>query len=1055
MAAYIKTDFGRPPTPKEVEPKAIAAAIRKVLHEIFVRRPYESPCALIVLYQLDTFSGLLEPMYFVPRKKYAQTKPVPSNGDDHFANLAFKSKGPQFSQNPLFDDRLGPDAKLLIKHYNITGSLISYPLGKVGVVVIATETMLSDNPTLQTNQLSQDFINLAALVALRDTALARKVAQNYEELTQLMLSAAHPIPTAKQIQKHFQASCHKHLRATASLLVHPGKAHSLCNSSDLEQLQHLFGTQKQIIFNRVPSDASLSAYKILQKVTGLTNNGAFAAAACTHTEPCLYAIAYRKVTSITDHWNPHDLRFLHFTLKCFQFLMKRRSSFGTMLQQLREPQLVITDKSPFSRAQFDLICYICKEFLNVDQILLTRVTREAEQYHIRGVFAHGFGKKDNWIKKVTAREYAAQIDVEHEKLDVMPYVLEKFLNVTTTDISEQKVKTLYCGLLGASDSPFTIDDKIVKQCKLCGKVYFLPCFTITTNGTVILRSILHLGRADGKLQLPDEVKPLLSQVARGVAEGFENTERDQMEAILRQIHRHDKLTPDTIRIIAEDVSTLCRSVGCAIFLKVDLIHLVGFERADETVVKNALQHFLSAAHRLKWAHIDPITATKIREMLCAFLGTDKQGLDKLLGKRGDLPFTSLAAKRLYVRVGRSGETIKHSYFHDVIRQRSPDELFLPTFAAFLSQYCYLPGYGLTGWVIRYRYDMRLRNKRPETIDQFFQENRAQIKAPPLNMLAKLQIQGVPSYLRESPIVKPAHVDHIQDRAGISHKEDTFLACALEDVDHPNYACGVVRTSTSETLRADFENLDQENLKRVATHLSNVVRKEFTAQQQFMTEIFERRHLHQVIRHSWRSFGQNVRKLQQRLKDPDKELSTILNVLEHTGHWADHFVHWYDLGDDITHHTLPDSINEYRDLIERALAHCKNSFQHFQVTCLLESKRPQLSKEQLLLLATVVEEVVTNIKKHSSESVLGVIVTVGMEQWLEIQIMECAASKAIQARQLFSTNTWLPYDDLLNKPESTRDGEGRRIIEEGILQGIIVRYAILENNMKLYSVTVQV
>jgi hypothetical protein len=47
--------------------------------------------------------------------------------------------------------------------------------------------------------------------------------------------------------------------------------------------------------------------------------------------------------------------------------------------------------------------YIVKEFLNVDQVLLTSITRSALHFHIKGVFANGFGSENEWLVSATDR----------------------------------------------------------------------------------------------------------------------------------------------------------------------------------------------------------------------------------------------------------------------------------------------------------------------------------------------------------------------------------------------------------------------------------------------------------------------------------------------------------------------------------------------------------------------------------------------------------------------------------------------------------------------------
>jgi hypothetical protein len=151
-------------------------------------------------------------------------------------------------------------------------------------------------------------------------------------------------------------------------------------------------------------------------------------------------------------------------------------------------------------------------------------------------------------------------------------------------------------------------------------------------------------------------------------------------------------------------------------------------------------------------------------------------------------------------------------------------LFFSEFVSTLEQHCYLPGYGLTGWALRFRQNLRLPDKHPNTIEAEYERLRDRIG--PCRLPSGESVQPYP----------PQHVGHISDHS-IDDKQDTYLLALTDPIDQASVPSGLIRTSSSANLRVRFELRDEEVLNDVAGHLSSLLRTAFYGKKIFNASIF--------------------------------------------------------------------------------------------------------------------------------------------------------------------------------------------------------------------------
>ena len=289
-----------------------------------------------------------------------------------------------------------------------------------------------------------------------------------------------------------------------------------------------------------------------------------------------------------------------------------------MLTQLRRYDMG-APQPRFAASDFRYLYHICKDFFDVDQVLLVRIHRQGSDFHIKGESADGFGPNNDWIVKVTDR-ILTPFGRQPRRPDVLPYILRQYLR-TTGKRGGNGLQPIYHAGPGNQEADFTLDPEVVKRIPLKGRVYFLPCLSVTKDETPILRSIVHLGQSRGHLLLPKSMEPLLQGLAASVADGLARREEEARGAMLRTVRCQEELTIDSLRTILENATSICESIACTLFVKVSLAHLVGWRTPTDGQLSSMWQRYLRHVSHIGPKRIPTDGAwLTVRAMLAAFLG---------------------------------------------------------------------------------------------------------------------------------------------------------------------------------------------------------------------------------------------------------------------------------------------------------------------------------------------------------------------------------------------------------------------------------------------------
>ena len=389
------------------------------------------------------------------------------------------------------------------------------------------------------------------------------------------------------------------------------------------------------------------------------------------------------------------------------------------------------------------------------------------------------------------------------KLDVLPHILQLYLTATSKDRLPPQFSPLFPVRLGVDYSEFAVDPRVVMTCGLRGSIFYLQCVSTDRDGSPTLRGILHLGNSRGTLNLPKEAEELLQTIAATIADSAADNERVRGDNCLREIRSCLDPTLPNLQGIVSRVKEVCQSIGCTLFLRSTLLQLIGWVRPDQAQFEAAFTRLLTVSS--KWCDLLGAThSQRLRSMLAKFLGLTPAGCEALLIAPNRVHVAALLAKSLYIRVARAGEDLSSGRdIAGVVASAGFPKQPLEPFATFVTEECYFPGYGLTGWALRYGYDVLLKDKKPEALRDFYTSSR-NIRAPHLSPVIRiLKDLSLLSSLEREPIIALEHADHVREQEGHSRPDDTFLACCLESVDDSHFASGVLRTSTSERLPHAF------------------------------------------------------------------------------------------------------------------------------------------------------------------------------------------------------------------------------------------------------------
>jgi hypothetical protein len=1031
-------------------------------------------CTHTILYLPDHYSNLLEPIFMLPQVGYGALEPLPvsaaapSQVDTFLATIAFTSRAPEFSCDPWKDGRLSQSALKLIGLYDIRGAVIAFPLclrsdyAPLGVWIICANTILHPPGEELNRRITDEFrdmvIRLTYLLGLREAILATEVSTKYERLSYELFAQLRPISTLVETASKFRESCRDLLRAEYVLLdiVFPDKPHHSVEDDSLSSVRLSLKADAPIVVNR--SHIAPALYETLAKRFTPTKRLAWAGLQVADRGAKVTCFVARCVDTLADHWTTHEVNLLHTSLRFLQLALKRTNDFDQLITQLTTiPALARTNRS-FSESVFDSAYDICKDHLGIDQLLVTSVRREATHLFVEGVWAKGFGDKDEFIREQTRRTLFRPNGTGMQP-DILTFVLDDCLN--TRDAVEPRCSRskLYQARVGEPSPVFRLDDTVVAECALKGPIYFLPCFSDSGDGEPVLRSIIHLGQAAGNLRLGEEAEPVLHVLSRTVADALARDEEERMRRRLESIYAHKDLTPLDLHHIAVNVSLLCSSLGSALFLNARLLPLVGCCAIEEGDVVEAFRRLFNVLNAAGWDILTLPKKEKLQAMIAAYLGIDA-GHVPLVVRSGAHHLASLLGTCLYVCVARTDREEPSNDLEDLLRlaQKDPDDRqYADAFVGFLTGQCYLPGYGLTGWCVRYQRAMCLPNKSQEQVLAFFNAVKDQLEVPqPTAIVETLRFLQPPveSQLAANPIQTPAHADHIRDCPHRSQREDAFLAVPLESMDDGVTASGVLRTSTSVTLRSSFEKAAEKAVTLVAQHLSLLLRGEKMRQQSFVQKYSDFEQLRKYLYHKLKRFTDALKHVEDaclplsdsaiptKIRDHIDELKAICgHVVRSRKH--DKLLH-YLRGKKADRLPVGPLAEILRDFIESPC--CASQVVVKMARDVVTSESPITHKDQVLPLCLLIDEVLTNSARYSRPEEI-VILLYGRDA-VAVQVVEGGKglSKELEEPVQVEPNERSPYPTILGP----REGEGGEMIRQLALETRVhVTWAEYRTGFKVY------
>jgi hypothetical protein len=622
------------------------------------------------------------------------------------------------------------------------------------------------------------------------------------------------------------------------------------------------------------------------------------------------------------------------------------------------------------------------------------------------------------------------------------------------------LETFFVAEVGEEHDRYQLDLEVVQQFKLKGRIFYLPCTSQDQDGESSLRSIIHLGQSNGALDLSNEVRPLLNSLANSVADGMSATEDQQVRDLLRKVRKLDRISTGALAEVMDHVTGICHSIGCTLFLRTTLLAVSGIPGAASCSFVEAFKSFFNHGRKTDWEEITEDDRCAVEEMLAAFFGVSSEEVVNMR-RRGLLcEFAALCADSLYMRATQSGTTIDTSgllgWSQVLVLKARP---FVPKFAEFLRNDCYLPGYGLTGWTLRYRHNMLLQNKHQNTITAF--ASTVPKKVPMLDDIFIADIlskHGVQSALTDSKLRTPEHADHIRDRENISRHDDTYLACLLEPIDDMDRPSGVLRTSTSVAVRSSFGRRDQEAVEEVAMHLSWLLRQAFMEQQQFARTLAERKQLRTFLHHHVKEIENALGELRKYVActhDP-KAVKEHLDFLETIRKLITESEDLNKLVDNIGKLNAIDLV-----VLRKYLqAFLEGPRKMGDVIVVVEdgaecagTKFCRDPRRCLLATCLLAEEFITNAIRFSNPKPTKFVVFLARDSHFSVCIAECAADESERVLANLRAHR-MPqmalYSNLLEK--SDRRGQGTELLTEVTrLTGLKAEYGEHESGSKVYRV----
>jgi hypothetical protein len=274
-----------------------------------------------------------------------------------------------------------------------------------------------------------------------------------------------------------------------------------------------------------------------------------------------------------------------------------------------------------------------------------------------------------------------------------------------------------------------------------------------------------------------------------------------------------------------------------------LFPLIHDLRWDEDEFIAALSRWGTSFCKAEDARPEEPEHAELRGMLMAFLGVDIDGLHTAIHHSGFSDHLArLMNSCLYLPAAQSND--KDAPLHVVTCLKaifaSDGEQRNAHLNHLLTKYAYLPGYGLTGWVLRYKTHVHLATTDVSSITSFHDDVCNNLVTWPAvrAIVRTLELIGVQTRLHESQLVPPVAAGHVRDAPKHRAETDAFEAYPLEEIDSVEFPGGVLRASATALRAAFFEPRAPILMQDTARHLSWVLRRSYMLGERFTMAISE-------------------------------------------------------------------------------------------------------------------------------------------------------------------------------------------------------------------------
>lgn len=830
----------------------------------------------------DPCSHFLEPVFTSLQRPYqlldavstgygslddVRSKPQ-SIEDAGIASVA-NQDGFAFSQDPETDIRFGERARILHSAYGIRGSLMAIRLNDLlgiplGVFVVHAANKLGGittaHETVLLAALETELGHVRALLQLRREAFARRELACCQNL---LIRSSHHARTPRTVARtcgDFISMCLPLFNANALYIFHhDDPMHSRWHPT----LTPAQSAALDSLVNHAPNESvfTLNRRRQAQPLADSLEAAFGGYYVWCRIEAHVYgqriiAIANRKAHSISDHWERNDVALLSQAIDVLGVHLARSNHFDRLLTHITK---VNGKQSKHDRFQF--LAHILNDYFGFDQVLLAKVKKKPDRYKICVEFLTGFGKHEPEMKR-RPKEYVP--GQSHPGTpDVMSRILDDFVN--------DRLRASYPANVDHPADDYCLDKQLLDTCALKGHMYFFPCCTsdtATPRGT--LESILHVGSTDGAAVLDLDSYPLMKTLSDRVAEWLVGEGSREAANVCRDIRDIDQCRAANMQHICEMVADATASLGCTLFLNAEKLPLLGIAWSSPEAISEAMVRLVNRCDSWKEL-LGADRCRRLIDMFASFLGIPNDITARILSRPRAEQIARLAAEVLYVRAAQSngrgaGEDLQRLL--DAKGDMGRDE-FVIEFGAFLLANAYLPGYGLTGWVLRHRQQMSLADKSPHSLSRFHSAVK-DLDEPVWKsaLLRALHACGVhSSTLEDSHYGMPCHADHISEDPDRHAPHDSYLACAIEGIESPERPVGAIRISNSARVRRGFSDDDERTVVEAARHVSHLLRREYMRQDVFLSRMLDRRGDEDDFYHCIKRLHDKIYDLRGYLADP--------------------------------------------------------------------------------------------------------------------------------------------------------------------------------------------